>query len=71
MKNKDKKLSAEMEMIKDLRKRVYGNSEVDEVNKVTADRCVFCGSEFKLHTYKNNFICHDCFLDIKNSNWEL
>ncbi len=73
MKNKktDESLNAEMEMIKDLRKRVYGNNGTN-FNYSSADQeCVFCGAESNLNTYKNNYICQKCLLDLRDDNLTL
>lgn len=67
MKNKktDESLNAEMEMIRDLRKRVYGDDQADSNYNNPAHQCVFCGSESNLNRYKNNYICQDCISDLR------
>jgi len=66
--NKDENVNSEMEMIRDLRKRVYGEDKSDSNYNFSDHKCIFCGAEFNLHTYKNNYICHDCLSDLRDDS---
>jgi hypothetical protein len=70
MKNKktNERLNAEMEMIRDLRKRIYGNDQARSNYSSTDHQCVFCGSKSNLNTYKNKYICQECISDLRNDN---
>jgi len=63
-KNEDKKLNAEKEMIRDLRKRIYGESDAGPEYPYSDKYCVFCGSKSDLQTYKESYICQECLEDI-------
>lgn len=65
-KNEDKILNAEMEMIRELRKRIYGDSDAGPEYLLADNNCIFCGAESELQKYKNSYICEDCLSDIKN-----
>jgi len=66
-KNKDHKmLSAEKEMIRELRKKIYGNSQAGPEYVFSDKHCIFCGSESELQEYKNSYICSKCLNDIKD-----
>lgn len=71
MKNKGENVNAEMEMIKDLRKRVYGDDETSSKNSYSNNQCVFCGSDNDLHTYKNEYICDTCLSDLRKDNSDI
>ncbi|MGM0498657.1 MAG: hypothetical protein ACQERL_00435 [Bacillota bacterium] len=70
MKNKktNESLNAEMEMIRDLRKRIYGNDQARSNYSSADHQCVFCGAESNLNTYKNNYICQECLSDLRDDN---
>lgn len=61
----EKRLKAEMEMIKDLREKIYGDSEAGPEYPFSDNHCIFCGAESELQEYKNSYICRDCLSDIK------
>lgn len=65
-KNEDKKLNAEKEMIRDLRKRIYGESDAGPEYPFSDKNCVFCGSKSDLEIYKDSYICQECLEDISN-----
>jgi len=65
-KNEDKIMNAEMEMIKELRKRIYGDSDAGPEYPFSDHKCIFCGDESDLQSYKDSYICEDCLSDIKN-----
>lgn len=64
--NEDKILKAEREMIGELRKKIYGDSNAGPDYPFSKRSCVFCGIESELQEYKNYYICEDCLTDIKN-----
>lgn len=70
MKNKkpDESVNAEMEMIRDLRKRIYGNDQARPNKSSVVHECVFCGAKSNLNKYKNNYICQECLLDLRDDN---
>jgi len=70
MKNKktNESLNAEMEMIKDLRKRIYGDDEASSNHSSADHQCVFCGAKSNLNTYKDNYICQECLSDLRDNN---
>jgi len=69
MKSKGENINAEMEMIKDLRKRIYGDSDSSFKNKYSNHQCIFCGSENNLHLYKKKYICHTCLSDLRKNDF--
>lgn len=64
--NQDKTVNGEVKMIRDLRKRIYGESDAGPDYPFSDRQCIFCGSESELVLYKNSYICKDCLEDIKN-----
>ncbi|MFN2340613.1 MAG: hypothetical protein ABR547_05025 [Halanaerobium sp.] len=64
-KNEDKILNAEIKMIRELRKRIYGASDSGPEHPFSDKNCIFCGAESELQEYKNSYICNDCLKDIK------
>ncbi|ADO76790.1 hypothetical protein [Halanaerobium praevalens] len=65
-KNKNSDLSPEKEMIRDLRKRIYGQSDAGPELPVSDKNCVFCGSKSDLKKYKDSYICNECLNGILN-----
>ena len=64
--DEDKLFNAEVEMIRELRKRIYGDSNGGPEYPDSDNNCIFCGSDSELQKYKNSYICEDCLSDIKN-----
>ncbi|PTW01289.1 hypothetical protein C8C76_10567 [Halanaerobium saccharolyticum] len=64
--NEEKIIKAEAEMIRELRKRIYGKSDAGPDYPYSEQSCIFCGAESELKEYKNSYICRKCLADIKN-----
>ena len=50
-------LNAEKEMIRDLRKRIYGKSDAGPEYSFSDWQCIFCEAKLDLQKYKNFYIC--------------
>ncbi len=61
----DTRMNAEIEMIKELRKKIYGDCDAGPKYPFSDNHCIFCGSESELQEYKNSYICSNCLSDIK------
>jgi hypothetical protein len=64
--NREKIRRAEAEMISDLRKRIYGDSDAGPKYSYSQQNCIFCGAESELQKYKDSYICKNCLADIEN-----
>lgn len=62
----DKRHNAEREMIINLRKKIYGDSNAGPEYPFADKHCIFCGSKSELQEYKNSYICSSCLMDIKD-----
>lgn len=52
-------------MIKDLRKKLYGDENAGPVEPLKNEKiCIFCGSYNDLLEFKGTYICKKCLQDI-------
>lgn len=65
-KKKKNNLNPEKEMIRNLRKRIYGKSDAGPKLPFSDRYCVFCGSNSELKQYKDSYICEECLSGIFN-----
>lgn len=64
--NEEKEINGEVKMIRDLRKRIYGESDAGPEFPISDHHCIFCAAKENLISYKDSYICEDCLKDIKS-----